>query len=266
MGRPRSVARWRGRARCRLALVEKNGSSTRSRSAGAMPHPVSAMTIRSSGPAASMLTLARPAGPSDWAALSSRLRKSCSSAIASPSTHAGDAPLGTWSIVPPCAANVASALCAAARKHGCQLNASSRRLAAPRRAQRSAHGRIQPLHILQCTPDQRPRRRVCRRFFLGPLQVHANGRQAVADLVRQRRGVLAHGRERLSLRQLAEGAAEVLRHAVERGSDPAHLVGAAPVHLMFEIACRDGVRRDGQALQRSGEPCREEGRQEQHDE
>ena len=217
-----------------------------------MPHPVSAMTICTSGPDASMLTLARPAGPSDWAALSSRLRKSCSSAIASPSTHAGDPLPATWSIVPPCAANVASALCAAARSTG---SISTRRRGVwPLRAVRN-----DPLIVAssrftfsRARPISGRTGASAGRLFFGPLQVNANGRQSVANLVRQRRGILAHGRECLPLRQLAESAAKVLGHAVECGGDAAHFVGPAAIHLMFEVAAGHGVGGHGEPCQRAG--------------
>jgi hypothetical protein len=49
-------------------------------------------------------------------------------------------------------------------------------------------------------------RRFVRQLLAAHLQVEANRRQRVAYLVRQRRGKLAHGRERLAIRQLAERA------------------------------------------------------------
>ena len=66
-----------------------------------------------------------------------------------------------------------------------QIEATARRPTASRDSQGAAHGPLQALHILQRAGNERPDCRVVVGLLFRTLQIHADGGETVAHLVRQ---------------------------------------------------------------------------------
>ncbi len=82
--------------------------------------------------------------------------------------------------------------------------------------------------------------------------------------MRQRCGELAHGRERLAIRQLAQRATQALGHRVERACHLSDLVAPGRLDAAIQLAPRDGFRGGRQPAERPRHPGRQKHRDHHH--